>query len=746
MEDFKLLGIRPRKGCHPKLVKNLQVGQIYQFYDGAKFYSGDNDAGLHSPVDLITFKDEVPDNLYKVMANGEEYPLRINISAVAGKNGSGKSSLVELFSAAIFVFAIDKGLITPTTSKVLSTLKYWEDELRAHKERQKELAKEKTTFMKAFDKQAIIQNTGKHLPAAPQNDKTILYDGTEAAIKKQLRLENAVSEKIEEAQTRIAENKARLAEYKKMAERVKVDLFYQVDETCYLLSTDVGSTGRSALYQLPKQKGGKPEEILNLGGAAHSDFLFYTIAVNYSHYSLNAKYLGDWIKLLFHKNDGYRTPLVLTPMRDDGNFDINDETGFARTRLLNNLLVTEMNRKEKLKEIKITDKQSISEVYFTLDKAKIGRIKKRITVDTAVRGERRALDLLEHFLKVAFENEPLANPLGANFALKETIFNYIVKKIDSITYNYTEFQPGFIWDTEIPHQQNERFLKKLLDDKTHVTYKLKQALNFLRYNMETEGRNRFTIDKADLKGNKIVRFHFSLPELLNGLQDREIDNIIPQLPPSIFEVDFKLTNQRGQSSWFSALSSGEQQYIHILQSILYHINNLQSAHADPDRIKYKALNIILDEIELYFHPDLQRRFISGLLDAFKDMNVRFGNEIKAINILFLTHSPFILSDIPTQNILRLKVGGKNGKALPFEGEFKTFAANIHELLAHSFFIDGTLMGKFAEDKIDSLIKKIRRSKVKELTEDEQKLLDLIGDSYLKSSINSFKKLQGYDQN
>lgn len=40
---------------------------------------------------------------------------------------------------------------------------------------------------------------------------------------------------------------------------------------------------------------------------------FYSLVVNYSQYALNALEVGDWINPLFHKNDGYQTPIVLNP-------------------------------------------------------------------------------------------------------------------------------------------------------------------------------------------------------------------------------------------------------------------------------------------------------------------------------------------------------------------------------------------------------------------------------------------------
>lgn len=68
---------------------------------------------------------------------------------------------------------------------------------------------------------------------------------------------------------------------------------------------------------------------------------FYTIAVNYSLYAYNSndiKSEGDWLPGLFHKNDGYQTPLVLNPFRKDGNIDINNENHLVKARLIANLL------------------------------------------------------------------------------------------------------------------------------------------------------------------------------------------------------------------------------------------------------------------------------------------------------------------------------------------------------------------------------------------------------------------------
>jgi predicted ATP-binding protein involved in virulence len=113
---------------------------------------------------------------------------------------------------------------------------------------------------------------------------------------------------------------------------------------------------------------------------------------------------------------------------------------------------------------------------------------------------------------------------------------------------------------------------------------------------------------------------------------------------------------------------------------------------------YEYVNIILDEVELYHHPEMQRTYLDRLLKGMEALNLR---KIKGINIIFSTHSPFILSDIPKHNILRLEEG------MPSEKKFsQTFGANIHELLANHFFLDNGFMGEFAKDYIMKLIKKV----------------------------------------
>ena len=180
------------------------------------------------------------------------------------------------------------------------------------------------------------------------------------------------------------------------------------------------------------------------------------------------------------------------------------------------------------------------------------------------------------------------------------------------------------------------------------------------------------------------------------------------------------TNNNDSVSNINVLSSGEQHLVHTMQSVLYHILNVNSVHSSKEqKNKYEYINIIFDEIELYFHPEYQRRFVFELLERLDSL--KKGNhipKIKGINILFCTHSPFILSDIPKQNVLFL--GEKK--------DFKTFGANITTLLSNSFFMEN-LIGEFAKNKINDVIRWITQDK-----EDILKTIRLIDEPILRNKL------------
>lgn len=225
------------------------------------------------------------------------------------------------------------------------------------------------------------------------------------------------------------------------------------------------------------------------------------------------------------------------------------------------------------------------------------------------------------------------------------------------------------------------------------------------------------------------------------------------IPPPFFDIEILLTNETKNKIPLSTLSSGEKQKIHSLSSIVYHIINLNSVEKADNKglenktsesyINYPYINVIFDEIELYYHPEWQRRYIYDLLDYISKINSTTINKIKGINITFLTHSPYILSDIPSSNIIRLDKGEiRNGE------DGHTLGTNIHDLLAHSFFMKSTT-GEYIAQKIKEIIHyyyEVREASPEKLSELQKRdiekvkqyrsLADKIGESVIKGIINN----------
>jgi len=112
--------------------------------------------------------------------------------------------------------------------------------------------------------------------------------------------------------------------------------------------------------------------------------------------------------------------------------------------------------------------------------------------------------------------------------------------------------------------------------------------------------------------------------------------------------------------------------------------------------------LLIDEGELYLHPEWQRSFIHDLNTYLPKF---FTN--KKIQVILSSHSPFVVSDIPKKNIIWLDKTDEgvckilNNDILP-----ETFGANIHELLANSFFLKQGCLGKFSMELVQDLMNRI----------------------------------------
>lgn len=148
--------------------------------------------------------------------------------------------------------------------------------------------------------------------------------------------------------------------------------------------------------------------------------------------------------------------------------------------------------------------------------------------------------------------------------------------------------------------------------------------------------------------------------------------------------------------------------------------------------KIERILLCLDEADLGFHPQWKKKYIKIITDFFPEMFKEI-NGFQSVQIIFTTHDSLTLSDIPNGNIVYLKKDGEYTRVLSeYEKPKKSFGANITDLLADSFFIEDGLIGDFAKEKIEEVIKYLNDNE-SSITNNlvAKKIIDIIDEPILK---------------
>lgn len=446
-----------------------------------------------------------------------------------------------------------------------------------------------------------------------------------------------------------------------------------------------------------------------------SKFFFYTLVNNYSIYAYNSfdykeentsleyeakirkkKYATDdersWLNGIFHKNDGYQVPLALSPYRDKGNININLENELSKERLIALMIMPKQNFRVINNHLEVRG-ISISRKKYVYDAQRVRNkgYYKNLT--------QAGFDKIENML-LKMWGDVIAEDLSLykNRRYYQEAIDYLTYKTLKISVLYSQYKRFFYVShrnirSKVDEKQLQALVIRLSLDKSHITRKIRHILAYICYGLyESQleydisvlsDKAKEIIDKEDAKGNPFGK------QFIYGIDDL--------VPPPIFDIKIQLVDQQnGNDVAFETLSSGEKQQAFVVSSILYHLGNIESVFQDnnKNRIAYSNVCIILEEIELYFHPQFQKNLIKYILDGIKQMSFA---HIKGIQLMIVTHSPFVLSDIPTSNILALEDGMQS------KTELQTFGANIYDMLNTSFFLHNSTIGDFAQWLIGRII-------------------------------------------
>lgn len=172
--------------------------------------------------------------------------------------------------------------------------------------------------------------------------------------------------------------------------------------------------------------------------------------------------------------------------------------------------------------------------------------------------------------------------------------------------------------------------------------------------------------------------------------------------------------------------------------------------------KDNHITLLIDEIDTYIHPRWQVNLINDIFHFIDSFDC-------SIEIIFTSHSPLVLSDLPNNNLIFLT---KNINIAISSIKSNTFGANIHNLYKDSFFLDNTI-GKFASKRITECIefltdyesfiqerlkkpdfenKHIKLENIEEKQKEIEYIISIIGEPIIKNKLEKmYNKVFSYNE-
>ncbi|WP_346876831.1 AAA family ATPase [Clostridium sp. UBA5712] len=362
-----------------------------------------------------------------------------------------------------------------------------------------------------------------------------------------------------------------------------------------------------------------------------------------------------------------------------------------------------MDKADRRNIIKLSNDNSID------DKAKLENSKK-------IYKESFILDTLSSYIIHQFVNG-ICNMIDSNPTKKR---NSKGINIDLSNYKHVEFLNNLKKREYI--QSNSKSLFGALLNKTREYENLIKVINYYKEDITLKNYDKLMFTsrylysrmESEIALGSESRYQIAIEDFINALNllkdqyfhkrnisiscnseiDEEVMNVF-RIYDNYLNTKYSDIGMRFQIE-ISNLSEGENNFLDLLSKIFDIITKSK---------KNKLLILLLDEPDKSLHPEWSRRFIKFLCDEispYKNQNIQ---------IVLSTHSPFMATDVMSEHIYCLEnMKSIEGSKINIYSMNKkndrihnTFAANIYEILKDSFILEKTV-GEFSYNKIVQLIK------------------------------------------
>lgn len=302
--------------------------------------------------------------------------------------------------------------------------------------------------------------------------------------------------------------------------------------------------------------------------------------------------------------------------------------------------------------------------------------------------------LIEQFSQTSllFDKKPLENIQKA--AVEEIRKSKNIKRNFSNLVTLCSFYYILRWDlfnaNRLPAEEIRVGINEIGKNTDPLFKKLKAFITPLNVINDDDSKSKSIAEFIGTSFENILEKVEFISEPLSSDSSRfkiKVDTHLFNLLNLIYDLKHTVESSFIDYSW-SGISTGEEAF-------LSHFSRLNEV---KKYVKGKTVWLLIDEGDLYFHPQWQKEYFDQLLSYVKFLFPR-----NKVQIFVTTHSPFIVSDLPKQNLIFLKKD-ENNKCVPAEAasQKETFGANIHELFTESFFLEGGLIGEFAKKQIQEI--------------------------------------------